>query len=208
MAKEREQPAEYWMHDEAIGEADIHGERHGIRLRLHRSSERYSESHELVPLTHHHGERIYFHGRPYILVPEIKLTIGVYDKPRGSEIGKVTDSEWTGMEHHEIGNAQAWYYPADHTLILWECYLFDHYRGSDDPTEDQGLKAVWEGFERLLLIRHPMAERIATPSYEPIYDNRPWEPIEAGSPWQRFLRQQGYEQNSGQAFVKKVQGQV
>ena len=38
----------YWQFDEAISEAEIHGERYGIRLGLHTSKERYSEREELV----------------------------------------------------------------------------------------------------------------------------------------------------------------
>ncbi len=48
----------------------IDGEHSLIRLKLHRSQERYYHKEELFPLSSRTGERIYFHAKPYILIPE------------------------------------------------------------------------------------------------------------------------------------------
>ncbi len=61
------------------------------------------------------------------------------------------------------------------------------------------LYALWDGFERFLLRHLPQPiERIATPSWEPIYE-------EAHEQWQEFLAQRGYAAYSAvgeRAFVK------
>lgn len=194
--KEREQNIDpYWQIDQAVGDAPIRGEEYTIRLRVHTSKERYAEKQEIVPLAHHKGERIYFHARPYILVPDIRITIGAYGQPEGSKIGDVLSSEWEGMRHQEIGNAQAWSYPSDRLLIIWEAYLFDHYR-EPNPTEDEALKTIWIGFETLLLEHARGAERIATPAWEPLY--------EEGALWQDFLCSQGYRPFNERAFNKEM----
>jgi hypothetical protein len=69
---------------------------------------------ELVPLAHPVGERGYVHARPYVLEPEITLTVGLFPTLReGGAVGEVVDSAWEGMRHVEIGQAQAWHYPAN-----------------------------------------------------------------------------------------------
>lgn len=194
--KERGQEVDsYWQIDLAVGEGQIHGEQYAIRLRVHTSTEPYRGGEGLVKLVHTHGERTYFHARPYILVPEITLTIGVYDRPTGqNQIGEVIASEWEGMKQQEIGSAQAWYYPKDRLLIFWECYLHESFRTAN-PCEDENLAAVYGGFEKLLLERLEGVERIAVPSWEPIYPE---------NDWQEFLRQQGYRRFNKQAFLKEV----
>lgn len=187
----------YWQEDVAVGEGRFFSDPYTIRLRLHTTRERYRGKEELYPLNHKTGERLYLHGRPYILVPEITLTIGLHSTPRPSgEIGKVESSEWTGMRHQELGNAQGWFYPADGVAVLWEAFLNDHWR-QEHPTEDENLKVLWSGFEELLLARCPAASRIVTPSWENLYE----EPA-----WQEFLRQEGYQAFSAQAFVKELGG--
>ena len=192
MSKEQD---EYWTIDQAIGGAHVAESEHIIRLRMHTAKERYEDKQALVPLKKPRGARIYFHARPYILLPDIKLTIGVYPEPQGSKIGEVLSSEWEGMKHQEIGNCQAWHYPSDRLLIIWEGYLFDHYR-QPDPVEDQALAALWAGFESLLIQHAKGVERIATPSWEPIY--------EQGTLWQNFLYSVGYRPFNERAFAKKL----
>jgi hypothetical protein len=112
--------------------------------------------------------------------------------PETGVIGEIVDSHWAGMRHVEIGQAQAWYYPAERLLVLWERYLFDHWRLAD-PVRDPALHGLWQRFEAELLARFPEAERLATPSWEDMYE-RP--------AWQTFLRQQGYAPATTGAFVK------
>lgn len=70
-------------------------------------------------------------GEPYILEPEITLTV-------------------EGLRHREVGQAHAWYYPADRVLMIRECYLLDHYVECE-LSGDMTLGTLWAGFERALL---------------------------------------------------------
>lgn len=195
MTEREQEPPPFWQQDVLIGEAPVRGERTSIRLRVHTSPERYGGREELYPLTQRRGERLYVLAKPYILEPQITLSIGLYPTPtaRGA-IGEVVGSEWEGMRHQDIGNAQGWCYPADRLIVLWECYLVDAFR-QEEPTGDEALLACWTGFERVLLERLPGAERIVTPSWEDIYER---------ASWQAFLRSQGYGPFSQRAFLKAI----
>ena len=121
----------------------------------------------------------------------ITLSIGLYPTPTESgTIGEVVDSTWEGIRHREIGTAQAWWYPADRVLMLWECYLNDDVR-QEDPLTEQVLVMVWTGFEGAL------RDRFATPSWEDLYE-RP--------AWQQFLAGQGFEPFTPGCFVKELAG--
>jgi hypothetical protein len=191
------EPDPYWTDDALLGEVPLPDGPALVRLRAHHAVEPYHGRNvaELVPLAHPVGERGYVHARPYVLEPEITLTVGLFPAPRGSgAVGEVVDAAWEGMRHVEIGQAQGWHYPADRVLVLWECYLFDRWR-SADPLHDPALAAVWRGFEDHLLDRFPGAARIATPSWEDIYE-RP--------AWQAFLSQHDYAPATPGAFVKHL----
>ena len=119
------------------GEITLAGQAYSLRLLAHREEERYHEraTDELVPLSSTTGVRTYVQVRPYVLEPEITLTIGVYEQQRASgAIGEVLDSTWQGMRHRDIGRAQAWYYPADELVVLWECYLHERERRGSIPS--------------------------------------------------------------------------
>jgi hypothetical protein len=148
-----------------------------------------------VPLQAESGTRIYVMARPYILEPDYRISIGLYQQPmREGAIGEVTSTDWVGMRQREVGQAQAWLYPEDHTLVLWECFLEHWYRGQD-PRTDETLKAVWLGFEGFLLRHLPGPNRFVTPSWEPIYG-------EDGDAWHDFLLGVGYQQIDRMAFRK------
>jgi hypothetical protein len=186
---------DYWSADLAIGEARIGREISAVRLRLRVSDEPYRGRGELYPLAHKSGRRTYVHGRPYILEPAITLSVGLYPTPTETgAIGEVIDATWEGMRHREIGNAQAWYYPADRLLVLWEAYLHDFVRQAE-PLGDAALATVWAGFEGALRDRFPHAQRIATPSWEDLY---------ARPAWQQFLAGQGYAPFAPGCFVKDL----
>lgn len=195
--KEREGEHDpYWTDDVLLGDVPLPDGSSLVRLRLHQSEEVYHGRNiaELVPLSQSSGGRSYVHARPYVLEPEITLTVGLFPTPRDTgAVGEVVDSAWEGMRHVEIGQAQAWYYPADRLLVLWECYLYDYWRAAD-PLRDAALAAVWDGFERRLRTHFPHAARIATPSWEDIYE-RP--------AWQAFLTQHGYAPATPGAFLKE-----
>ncbi len=97
-----------------------------LRLRAHMSEERCRQDtdlEEIVPLKARRGTRIYVLARPYVLEPDISITLALYPAPGGA-IGEVTASEWEGMRARDIGQAQSWLYREDHTLILWEAYFY------------------------------------------------------------------------------------
>jgi hypothetical protein len=127
----------YWTHSVILGEGEVERHKSLIRLHVHRSEERYEDSVEnLFPISSHRGNRTYFHAKPYILIPNITLTIELTrPKADSDEIGRVIGSDVKHLQEREFGNAQAWYYPADKALVLWECYLFEPYR-KEDPRKD------------------------------------------------------------------------
>lgn len=187
-----EEPVPYWTEDVAIGEGHFWREDYTIRLKAHVSTERYREREILCPDVQLAGERIYVHAKPYVLVPDITLTVALHPEPTEvGAIGEVASSDWVGMRHIEVGNAQAWHYPADHTLILWECYPSQ--LTGEHPREDTTWRALWTGFERFLLERLSGVQRIVTPASDPGYDR---------AVWHDFLRSLGYDELSPAAFVK------
>jgi hypothetical protein len=185
----------YWNSNHVIGDGIIGDEKSLIRLKLHRSEERYFHKEELFPLSTRTGTRIYFHAKPYILIPDITLTIATYPRPaKDGAIGEVIGSDVKKLKPLEIGNAQAWYYPAETAVVLWECFLESRFSQHADPRKDALLTTLWTGFERLLLEQLHPVERIYT-TWEPIYER----PVFA-----KFLAQQGFRKVGNIAFVKKV----
>jgi hypothetical protein len=190
------QPTPYWQEDVAIGDGRFfRGEDFNIRMRLHTATERTSRRHEIVPLSDAVRERVAVHAKPYILVHDVTVTVGLYQQPdqRGA-IGAVAGSEWMGMRHEDIGQAQAWYYPSDQLLVLWECFPEPHYRTSDDSRQDTTLRTLWSGFETWLSGRFSEAHQIVT-TWEDLYDR---------SQWQQFLAEYGYDQIAPAAFAKDL----
>jgi len=182
----------YFQHDELIGDVMLRGEPYSLRLKLHEAEERIRDHEELFPVTQRTGTRRYFHAKPYVLEPEITLTVGLSPtvRPDGA-IGEVTDAEWRGMRHREVGQAQAWYYPADRVLVIWECFLLDQYM-VPEPSRDMTLGTLWSGFEWTLLARLPRPERIVTT----------WEDIYPRERWADFLLTQGYTPDAPATFTK------
>jgi len=150
--KQTTAPDAYWTHTLMLGEGVVQGHKSLIRLRLHRSEEPAYHPESLFPIAVKRGDtRTYFHAKPYILIPRMTFTIGLTQpKADGDAIGRVIGSDVTKLQEWEIGNAQAWYYPTDKALVLWECYLFEPYR-QEDPRIDPLLVTIWQGFEKLLL---------------------------------------------------------
>jgi hypothetical protein len=185
----------YWTHNLVIGEGDIQGHTSLICLHLHRSEERAYYEESLFPISVKRGDtKTYFHAKPYILIPQMTITIGLTrPKADSDEIGRVIGSDVTKLQKREIGNAQAWYYPAEKTLVLWECYLHQPFR-QEDLRKDALLATIWQGFEETLLKELPDADKIYT-TYEPIYDRQVYK---------TFLAKHGYRKIDKVAFVKEV----
>ncbi len=91
----------------------------------------------------------------------------------------------------EIGEGQAWHYPANRVILLWELTLFRD--GKDDPREDLLYRTLWTKVERFLTDRYPTAERLVTPAWEPVYDR---------TRYQSFLTGLGYQPLTEGTFAK------
>jgi hypothetical protein len=193
--KQTTAPDSYWTHNLVIGEGDVQGQKSVIRLHLHWSDERVYHGESLFPIAVKRGDtKTYFHARPYILVPRMTFTIGLTrPKADSDDICRVIGSDVTKLQEREIGNAQAWYYPAEKALVLWECYPYEQF-AKEDPRNDPLLATLWQGFEKLLREELPDTTRIYT-EYEPIYDNQVY---------QTFLAKQGYRAIDKGAFVKEL----
>ncbi len=171
-----------------------------VRGKAHTSEEPYRLSkadQQLEPIATTRGTRTYFHLKPFVLVPDIRLTVELYDRPRRpadqpAAIGTVTGSqEAPKPQEIDIGHAQAWYYPHDNTIVLWECYLYEFVRKqalADTETiplpDDPNMRALWHGFEQFLRQQCDGAARITTPYHDPIADTQ--------EEYQQFLGSLGY----------------
>jgi hypothetical protein len=170
--------------------------------KFHASDERYFDgSREIIPLTHRSGQRTYVMMHPYVNEPILTFTVGLYNKPKhyadqDSAIGKtIGQPQHEGFREVRVGNAQAWYYPADHTIILWECFFDDRFR-KHPLSEDTNMQNLWKGFEHWLIKQFPHATTIATPFNDPIADS-----IEE---YQSFLKTLGYSPLAEAAFGKHL----
>jgi len=172
----------YWQQLVPVGDVSLHprdGERK-LYLQMHTSDEKYSDEMERelgLQLSAPRGIRTYVHAQPCILVPRILLTVALseeadtVDAPHlvrqwGEPVGEVVHSEVNGIERRQIGNAQAWFYPSDRIIVLWECDIFHPYlTASKELTQDSVLTVSWCGFERILLDKFGEARQIITPGW-------------------------------------------
>ena len=175
-----------------------------VVARIHKSKEKYhGTSSEIVPLKHMKGERVYVMMQPYVQEPIVTLSVGLYAKPKKyadqeSPIGQaIGQPKIEGFREAQVGSAQAWFYPEDKTIVIWECF-FDARSRRHPFSTDRNMQKLWTGFEHWLVKRFPDAETIATPFNDPIART-----IEE---YQEFLRGLGYAPIAKAAFGKKVAG--
>ena len=168
-----------------------------VRGKVHTEQERYTRSdvnQEITPIARVPGERTYLHLRPFVLIPDVILTIGLYPGPgSGGAIGEVVSSQERRQKEVEVGNAQAWVYP-DGTLVVWECFLHDFIR-TLPLTADVNMLALWRGFETFLGQQFPQLERIVTTSHDPLFDT---------DEYQQFLATLGYAPAAKAAWGKPL----
>jgi len=112
---------------------------------------------------------------PYVFEPNLTFTVGLYTKPKQyadqeSPIGEVIGSNNAGLREVQVGNAQAWYYPADKTIVLRECFFDDRFRKHPLP-EDVNMQKLWQSFEHWLTKQFPKASTLATPFNDPIAES-------------------------------------
>jgi hypothetical protein len=170
--------------------------------RFHTSEERYFDGyHEIIPLAHRRGRRTYVMTHPYVLEPKLTLTIGLYNKPKDYADQESAIGETIGQPKHEgfreaqVGNAQAWYYPEDKTVVLWECFFESRFH-KHPFLKDTNMEGLWRSFEHWLVKRFPKAQTIATPFKDPI--------AETTKEYQGFLKSLGYSAIAEAAFGKQL----
>jgi hypothetical protein len=136
---------------------------------------------------------------PYITEPNLVMSVALYPKPKHyadapSAIGETTGTRVEGFRDVKIGNAQAWYYPEDKVLVLWECFLDGFVR--DLPLlEDPNMAHLWTSFEQWLITRYKAAAKILTPWADPLWEEKAY---------QSFLRTRGYTQENPGLFAKRL----
>lgn len=193
----------YWGVDTALFEGTLGyfgGDPVPVRGKIHLQREHYWESdvnQEITPVALPRGTRTFVHMKPFVSVPKIILTLGLFPTPRpNGQIGEVLSSREQKQIEVEIGQAQAYAYP-DGTLVLWECFLYSpFYESRHANTSDPNLAALWHGFEQFLVSSFPQAMQIVTPHHDPEFDNAAYE---------AFLGSCGYRQVAKAAYGKPVQ---
>jgi hypothetical protein len=169
--------------------------------RFHTSEEQYTDSRdEIIPIKEKKGKRTYVMMQPYVREPNLTLTIGLYDKPKQyadqeSSIGKVIGSRQEGFKEVQVGNAQAWYYHTDETIVLWECFFNKRFMKHPLLT-DTNMQHLWKRFELWLVKKFPKASTLATPFNDPI--------AKSIDEYQSFLKKLGYSPIAQAAFGKKL----
>jgi hypothetical protein len=204
--KERIEPVEndFWTERRELFTAQFptyYREPQQVHGRFHTSDERYFDgSREIIPLTQRRGHRTYVMMHPYVREPKLTFTVGLYPKPKHyadqeSPIGEVIGSHHEGFREAQVGNAQAWYYPTDKTIVLWECFFDDRFRKHPLPT-DTNMQNLWQAFEHYLLKKFPQASTLATPFNDPI--------AASIDEYQIFLKTLGYSSLAQGAFGKRI----
>src|SRR5919201_6358731 len=108
---------DFWTHRQALFTGTFRYFRKqpkSVYGRFHMSEERYFDKHdEIVPLSQASGRRTYVMFHPYVLVPNMTMTVGLYPKPKQyadmePAIGEVLSSELKDWRGEQIGSGQAW----------------------------------------------------------------------------------------------------
>lgn len=195
-------PDEYWTEEGQLCTGTFrsyHDKPRPVWAQMHVSEGTYSferKEQAITPVTHLRGTRTYVHAQVFTWEPNVFFTVGLLSRlaPDGS-IGQVVGTEQRGQRRQELGKAQAWYYPADDLIMLWECFYNGFYR--DAPLlEDANMAALWQGLEPWLAERFPEAQRIATIFRDPLFET---------SEYQTFLRRLGYALVAQAAFGKLIE---
>lgn len=143
---------DYWQSREDWNEAEIEANGKVKRrfAKIHDQAEDYSHyaiKTELgLKLNSLRGTRRYIHVRLETQLPRIKLTFVrgrnmlTFEQPQrelGQELGVVVDSRIVATDYRTIGSCQAWYYPVDLILVLWEVTLYESNKQTIPPLENK-----------------------------------------------------------------------
>jgi hypothetical protein len=102
--------------------------------------------------------------QPYVLEPNLTLTIGLYTKPKhyadqDSPIGEsIGAPQVQGFREAQVGNAQAWYYHTDKTIVLWECF-FDSRFHKHPFAADTNMHQLWQSLPSSKLLDTPLLRK-------------------------------------------------
>jgi hypothetical protein len=204
MSTKTEQQEGFWKHRQELFAGTFRYFRNQPKTvygRFHVSEESYFDRHdEIIPLSQASGTRTYVMFHPFVLVPNMTFTVGLYPKPKQyadmePSIGEVLSSELKDWREEQLGSGQAWYYPTDRILVLWECLLYDFFR-VEQLGRDENMCALWRSVEQWLLRQLPDTQQIVTPWSDPAFET---------PAYQAFLRGLGYHKGrSHPAFGKPV----
>lgn len=180
--KERDEGSEpFWTIDEELCELPLlrGGEptSYSVQIKAHLQHSTYHGNRELYPLKSEQGTKVETTARSYILIPDITLTVDLYNEALSAGIGEVVGSEWRGMRHEELARLRGLYYVEDRALAIWEI-------DDVDRLDLTGRLTLWQGFEAFLRRHHPDARCVYTDDAEP-------GPNEVDN--QDFLRSLGYQ---------------
>jgi hypothetical protein len=92
-----------------------------------------------------------------------------------------------------LADGQAWYYPADHTIVLWEL-IPEPQVAVADPRESLLYRTLWMRYERYLAQRFASGQLLVT-TWEDMFDQ---------DQWMGFLNSLGYEQRDSSVFAKHI----
>ncbi len=169
-----------------------------VRGKVHTEQERYTRSdvnQEITPIAVTSGTRTYLHLRPFVLIPDIVLTIGLYQKPQpGGALGEVLGGRERKQKEVEVGNVQTWSYP-DGTLVLWECFLHDFVRVGA-LQDDANMAMLWRSVETFLAGQFPQSTQIATTAFDPMFET---------DEYQQLLAALGYVPIAKAAWGKAIE---
>jgi hypothetical protein len=169
--------------------------------RIHLAEERYFDGlHELISLKQKKGRRVYVMMQPYVLEPILTMTVQLYKNPKQyadqeSPIGETAGTHQEGFREVQAGNAQAWYYPEEKTVMLWECFFDSRFR-RHPLAEDGNMVKLWQTFEQWLLRQFPDAKTLATPFNDLI--------AHSIKEYQGFLSSLGYAPFAKGVFAKEL----
>jgi len=161
--------AQYWNDERVLGAVFFGHDLRPVIARSHIAEERFRGrgSETLFTLTEREGQRTYVQTRFVTQKPQLPAT--------------------------PIGDAQAWYYPADRTIVLWEVLAAPPFQ-TDDPREGLFYRSLWRLYEDFLTRRFAGADTLLT-TWEDVYDR---------GVWRSFLQALGYHQTQPAVFLKRL----
>lgn len=157
----------YWNDERALGRIYFGRADRLVTLRSHLAEERFfgRGSETLFTLAEREGLRTYVQSRFFTQPP----------------VGRPL----------RLADAQSWYYPADHTAVIWELLVAPQF-STEEPAESLLYRSLWTHYERYLAERFPDLEQFMTT----------WEDDYRRDRWQTLLSGLGYRKTAPATFVK------